>query len=332
MNVLRCQLKMAKADKPIRVVRYEPQYKAQWDDFVQQSKNGTFLFHRDYMDYHADRFPDFSFLLFEDDELVALMPATRSGETAMSHAGLTFGGVISGKSMTIGRMLAVFTTLIDELRSQEIKRLIYKAIPHMYHRIPAEEDLYALFVHEARLFRRDVSSTIFPARGLPLVRSRRKSSQQAKVMGLEVEQTRNFSQFMAIAEASLQSRHGLSTVHSAAEMELLASRFPNNIKLFAVNQGKDMLGGVIIYESENVAHGQYRHATEEGMRVGALDYLLDTLIHDIYAHKPWLDFGISMTRDGQKLNLKLAQNKESFGARTTVYDFYELNLENKPSI
>lgn len=311
----------------VRVELYDPKFKAQWDDFVRRSKNGVFLFHRDYLEYHADRFRDFSLLFFQDDELVGLMPANRIDETVVSHGGLTFGGIVSGSRMTTTLMLRVFAALVDDLRDHEVKKLIYKAIPHMYHLVPAEEDLYALFLHRAQLFRRDVSSAIVAGRRLPMLRSRRKISNRARAQGLRVTQSTNFAQFMAIAEVSLQARHGLKPVHTAAEMQLLAGRFPENIKLFIVERAGEMLGGVIIYESQNVAHGQYRQSTEEGLKLGAMDYLLDALVNEVYMEKPYVDFGISMMEAGRRLNTELVRNKESFGARATVYDFYELNLE-----
>lgn len=311
----------------VRVERYDPKHKAQWDEFVQGSKNGVFLFRRDYLEYHADRFSDFSLLFFQDDQLIGLMPASRTDDAVVSHGGLTFGGIVSGSRMTTTLMLRVFTALVDDLRARGVKKLIYKAIPHMYHLLPAEEDLYALFVHNARLFRRDVSSAIVAGHRLPMLRSRKKISNRARTKGLRMTQSADFAQFMAIAEASLQARHGLRPVHTAAEMQLLASRFPENIKLFAVDRAGEMLGGVIIYESQNVAHGQYRQSTEEGMKLGAMDYLLDALVNDVYVGKPYVDFGISMIEGGRKLNAELVRNKESFGARATVYDFYELNLE-----
>lgn len=311
----------------IRVERYDPKHKICWDEFVGQSKNGVFLFHTDYLEYHADRFSDFSLLFFQDDQLVALMPANRLNDTVFSHGGLTFGGIISDSRMTTGLMLEVFSGLMKELREEGFKRLVYKAIPHMYHLLPAEEDLYALFVHNARLFRRDVSSTVVAGRRPPLARGRRKTLKHVRARGLKVERSENFSQFMAIAEASLQLRHGLRPVHTAAEMQLLASRFPENIKLFALNYNGEMLGGVIIYESQNVAHGQYRHATEYGMELGAFDCIMDVLMNEVYVDKPYIDFGISMMDEGRKLNAGLIQNKESYGARATVYDFYEVNVE-----
>src|SRR5664279_3818383 len=129
---------------PVRIVSYEPKYKTQWDEFVRQSKNGNFLFYRDYMEYHSDRFSDFSLLFFQNEQLVAIMPANRINDTVVSHGGLTFGGIVSGKEMTTILMLEAFGTLVRELRAGGVNNLIYKVIPHIYHSLPAEEDLYAL--------------------------------------------------------------------------------------------------------------------------------------------------------------------------------------------
>ena len=142
----------------IKVIRYEPGHKSVWDNFIARSKNGPFLFYRDYMDYHADRFPDCSQMFFnEQEKLVAVLPATAQGETLSSHAGLTFGGIVSDTQMKTPLMLEVFEALAAHLRAAGISRLIYKAVPHIYHLLPAEEDLYALYRHDARLVRRDVS-------------------------------------------------------------------------------------------------------------------------------------------------------------------------------
>ena len=131
---------------------------------------------------------------------------------------------------------------------------------------------------------------------------------------------------MAIEEQVLGTKYGLKPVHSAAEIELLASRFPDNIKLFAAHRSGVMLGGVIMYETSCVAHAQYISATDEGKQLGALDRVLDFLINEYYTDKRYFDFGISTENSGQYLNLGLIENKESFGARAVVYDFYELDL------
>ena len=313
-------------ESALRVELYEPKYESSWNLFIDQSNNGVFLFNRGYLEYHADRFRDFSLLFFERDKLVALMPANRVDDTVVSHGGLTFGGIVSDQRMTTSLMLEVFSTLIRELRARGVKQLVYKAVPHIYHRLPAEEDLRALFVNGAKLCRRDVSSTIVPARRPPVARLRRRCLERAKSQGVEVSRSHDFAGFMAIAEANLAARYGVRPVHSQQEIQLLAERFPENIKLFAAHLQGELLGGYLIYESANVAHAQYGHASEKGRNLGALDRLIDVLLNEVYPLKPYFDFGISTLDGGRQLNTNLIRNKEGYGGRATVYDFYELCL------
>lgn len=312
----------------LAVSRYTPERKSTWDDFIGRSKNGVFLFRRDYMEYHAERFNDFS-LMFTDEgqRLVALMPASLEGRVLYSHAGLTFGGVVSGEEMKVPLMLELFAALKEFLRAHDIERVIYKAVPHIYHRLPAEEDLYALFRHGARLFRRDVSTAIRLTAKLPFTKGRKYSVKLARRHGLEVRRSDDFRTFMEIESRVLGTKYNVRPVHTAAELELLAGRFPENIKLFASHRGDEMLAGVVIYEGERVAHAQYISSSDEGKRTGALDLILDYLINDYYTSKPYFDFGISTEEAGRHLNVGLVENKQSFGGRAIVHDFYEMETE-----
>ncbi len=137
-----------------------------------------------------------------------------------------------------------------------------------------------------------------------------------------VEPSTDFDAFMAIQEEVLRTRHNARPTHSATELALLAGRFPGNIRLFVVRQGNEMLGGVVIYETTRVAHTQYIAASEEGRRLGALDLIFQHLIHERYADRDHFDFGISSEDRGRRLNAGLIKNKESYGARATVFDWY----------
>lgn len=310
----------------IQVARYDPSHKGAWNHFIAGSKNGVFLFYRDYMEYHSNRFTDHSLLFFVGSRLIAVMPANVQDDTLESHGGLTFGGVVSDRNMKTPLMLEVFDALINFLRGPGMKRVVYKAIPHIYHRIPAEEDLYALFVHDARLVRRDASSTIPLSGGPGFNKGRQGCVKRAREKGLEVKHSYDFSTFMAIDEQHLLKKHRRRPVHTRDEMQMLARRFPENIRLFTAHKGEMVLGGVIVYESDQVAHAQYVAATDEGKETGALDAVMDFLINDYYRAKKIFDFGISTDREGRYLDVGLVSNKEGFGARTTVYDFYELDL------
>src|SRR5437868_1389084 len=157
----------------VRVIRYESSWQETWNDLVARAKNGVFLFDRGYMEYHADRFDDHSLLFFDDDKLIALLPANRRDDALVSHGGLTYGGFVTDDRMRAVLMLRLFEALDAHCRTHGLRRVVYKSVPHIYHRVPAEEDLYALFVRNARLVRRDVSSTVCMSDRLPLTKGRR---------------------------------------------------------------------------------------------------------------------------------------------------------------
>ena len=109
----------------MKIVRYSPEMKGVWDDFVEMSKNGTFLLKRDYMEYHADRFPDHSYLFLDDNgSVAALLPATlREGNVLSSHAGLTYGGLVMSVRTSAVDPLEMFGLLRGGLRGGDIRKL-----------------------------------------------------------------------------------------------------------------------------------------------------------------------------------------------------------------
>jgi len=311
----------------INVCRYENTDKTVWDEFIRNSKNGAFLFERDYMDYHADRFVDCSLMFRDENEkLVAVLPANLKDAALVSHGGLTFGGVVSSNRMKTPQMLEIFESLIAFARGEKLKRVVYKTVPHIYHAQPAEEDLYALFRSDAKLVRRDVSTTVRLKEKLSLSKGRKWTVNQSRKNKIEARQSEDFETFMRLEAELLATKYNVAPVHTAAEMNLLAGRFPENIKLFAAFLEGEMLAGAIIYASSTVAHAQYLAANHEGKRLCALDAVLQYLITDFYAGKRYFDFGISTERQGTYLNNGLIDFKESWGGRATVYDAYEIEI------
>jgi hypothetical protein len=324
----------SKSPSMIEIVKYESNYKSLWDDFVSKSKNGSFLFYRDYMEYHSDRFIDSSLMFFKKgaliskkDALIAVMPANLEEDVLYSHNGLTFGGIISDQNMKVSSMLQLFEQLTLYAKALGITTLIYKPIPHIYHKIPAEEDLYALFRFNARLIRRDASTTIFLKSRVPFSKDTRKRVRRTqKRYGLIIAKSYDFTKIMQIMRDMVQNKYGATPTHTGEELNLLASRFPDNIKLVAVYQNDEMLAGLVTYETQNVIHAQYLGSSQQGQKLGAPELIIDYIVNEHSSSKTYFDFGISTEQNGHYLNTGLTTFKEKFGARTILYDFYELDI------
>lgn len=311
------------------IERYRDEYKKIWDDFVSQAKNTTFMFYRDYMEYHGDRFEDFSLLIRDEKgNLVALLPAHRDGDTLASHRGLSYSGFLTGFAMNIEKYLQMFEETILFFKDAGFQKFFYKTIPDIYHQVPAEEDLYALFLADARLVRCDLFSTIRRHERIRYQKMRVRGIKKARQAGLEVRLSDDYQGFWLLLCEVLQSRHGVTPVHSLEEMEGLHRRFPQNIKLYCCYENGEMLGGSVIYESKQVAHCQYQAAGARGKVLGALDLIYQYLLEEVYWEKPYFDFGNSNEEQGRKLNTGLCRQKEGFGARAVAHQYYELDLRD----
>ncbi len=310
----------------IEIKKYNQNNKQEWDDFVDVSKNATFMLKRDYMDYHSDRFIDYSLMFYKDGQLIALLPASLHGDEVRSHGGLTYGGMITTEKMTAVKMLECFQTLKEYLLSDSIKNLLYKCIPNIYHQYPADEDLYALFKVGARLIRRDISSTIDLTNQIKMPKGRKAQISRAKRELVEVHPSTNFEDFIRLENEVLQTHHQTKAVHTAEELTLLHSKFHENIKLYLATLKEEIIAGVLIFINKNVVHTQYMSTNSLGREVGGLDLLIKTLMDKYSSTQKYFDFGISTENDGQYLNTGLIAQKEGFGGRAVVYDFYEWRI------
>ena len=307
-----------------KVRRYTPDKADEWNRFVAQSKNGTFLFDRRFMDYHQDRFQDHSLLAYRDNKLYALLPANQRDTVLVSHGGLTYGGLVMGRQCSATGVLEVFTAINAYLRTAGISRVVYKAIPHIYHLLPAEEDLYALTaVCHAHLTIRDISSAILLSHRQRFAESRRSGIRKALQAVLQVRESADTDTFWQILNDNLQAKYGVRPVHSAAELRLLRSRFPDQIKLWLFCRDEVPVGGTLLFLTPQVLHTQYISANADGKQNGAIDLLFDHLINRVYTDYPVIDFGKSTVTDSAALNNQLIFQKEGFGARAVCYDTYE---------
>lgn len=306
------------------IKKYTTDDKAVWNDFVGVSKNGTFLFNRNYMDYHSDRFKDHSLLFYKDDKLYALLPANECDAVLYSHGGLTYGGLLMSNKCTAADVVVLFDELNAYLHQTGFKRVVYKAIPWIYQRVPAEEDLYALFkVCKAKLVARNISSSIIMANRPKWHHGRKYGITRCKKNGVVVGPSPDFAGFWQVLNDNLKTTYGAHPVHTLDEMLLLQSRFPNNIKLYTATKDGKVIGGTVLYLTPQVLHTQYISATPEGKYLGAIDAIFNCILNEDFKDYQIFDFGKSTEDDGWVLNESLIYQKEGFGGRGVCYDYYE---------
>lgn len=317
-------------------LKYSPERQSEWDNFINQSRNATFLFYRNFMDYHKDRFEDCSLMLYnEKGKLIALFPATwdRENSTIKSHGGLTYGGLLISDKLGAIEVLSAIETILLQYKNMGGLKLHIKPIPHIYHLLPSEDELYSLFRKNAQLVSRGASSTVLLSQPFSFSKLRVRQAKKAKKMGCYIEEDGNLEGFWQILTETLIENHHVNPVHSYSEISLLKERFPNNIKCVTVlDTSQKIIGGTLLFCTPQVIHAQYIATNAYGKKIGALDLLFTYLLalyqfeFEQVGQPLYFDFGISTEDGGHYLNEGLIAQKEGFGAHTTIYDEYVIDL------
>ena len=312
------------------VERYSSLNRKAWNTFVKTAKNSTFLFDRDFMEYHQDRFTDHSLLIKnENNHIIGCFPANETKNKVIhSHQGLTYGALMFKKDLKLTVVMELFETVLDYYKSQGMKTLYYKAFPRFYNEGQTDELEYSLFINNATLYRRDTAIAVDREHRINYSGNIRREAKKALQSGIFISEDNNIEDFWnTILTPNLESRFDVKPVHTAEEIKFLKNKFPDKIKLYtATDTAGEILAGTVFFLMDNVAHCQYISANDKGRREGALNLLFVTLLDEYFQEMRYFDFGIANEDNGRHINTGLLAWKERMGGRTYSHDFYEVDL------
>lgn len=314
-----------------KIIKYTSEYYNLWNDFVADAKNATFLFHRDFMEYHSDRFEDYSLLIFDEKEnLKALFPANRIENDLFSHQGLTYGGLILDEKSKLSEIIHINYNLFQYLFEAGFNKVQLKIIPPIYNSFPSDEMEYISFLLQAKLIRRDAIAILELANKIVPSRVRKRGIETGEKQQLKIVEETSFDFFWEkLLIPNLYTKYNSKPIHTVEEMTYLKSKFPKLIRQFNVYFENEIIGGVTVFITKNVIHPQYISGNKAfNTKLGGLDFLYNHLIQNVFSNDKYFDFGISNENNGLQLRESLHYWKESFGARTIVQNFYEIETKN----
>jgi len=317
----------------ISVRPYVPTDESAWDHFCFEALQGTLLHTRRFLSYHGDRFADCSLIIEDEGRVVGLFPAAYSPidtSVVISHPGITYGGVLHKGDVRGQRMITALTEICSHFHEMGIEKINYKVVPIIYHKTPAQDDVYALYRLGATRIRCDISSTIDVHNRLPVSERRRRSLKKAIKSGVEVvEGSQYLPDLWDVLVDNLSTKHNANPVHSLDEIKLLTSRFPEQINCICAQFEGRIVAGVLLFITPTVNHAQYITSNESGYVVSALDLVFEYALKLAGEQgRRWFDFGISNEKQGKVLNDGLYRFKSEFGGGGTVHEFYELRLRS----
>ncbi len=296
----------------VEVIKYETSKKNEWNAFVKQSPNNSFLFYRDYMDYHAEKFDDFSLMLYSNNTLTALLPANKVEKNVYSHQGLTYGGLILSQQSHYLYLIDYLNSINSYLRLKGIDHLIIKKAPYFYNENLEQKTELLLLRNNTKLHTNlgvaiHCNSFKYPKPNL----SKKKLSLYKPQISDDI------NKFWDILSAHLKNKYNTLPVHSLSEIKQLSEKFPDNIKLLALinEETGEMDAGSLLYINNNIVKTQYISSTLSGRKNRASDALYYNLIKLFEKTHSFIDFGTCDDSDGN-ININLLKAKEKFGADT----------------
>jgi hypothetical protein len=314
--------------KNYSVKQYHPIDYENWNAFIGQAKNATFLFHRDFMEYHKDRFSDFSLMIYNDEKLVAVLPANRVGEVVYSHQGLTYGGLVYSSKIKGKEVEDALDSLLSFFRENGMQSFEFKPIPFFYSSKGNAEMDFFLLKKGAFLDKKEMNLGINLTMPLTISKSKLKHFRKIEQLDLELVEEKQFESFWELVlTPRLLEKYGAKPVHTLHEITKLKEKFPNNIKQYSVYYEDVIVAGITLFETEIVVKSQYGATTEKGEELRALDFLFISLIQKYKSEgKLFFDMGIVNDENEKGYHAGLLKQKEELGCSVYSQDFYKMNI------
>lgn len=310
------------------VKKYQKSDYLAWNAFVGQAKNATFLFYRDFMEYHEDRFEDFSLLIYNEQKLVAVLPANRVGDTVYSHQGLTYGGLLYSPKLNGEKVAAILDSLLFFFKKNKLQSFYFKPIPSFYSSKGNAEMDFFLLKKGAFLDKKEMNLAVNLTMPLTISKSKLKHFRKIEELDLELVEEHELESFWKLVlEPRLLEKYDTKPVHTLQEITGLKEHFPNNIKQFSAYYQNFIVAGITVFETETVVKSQYGATTKKGEELRALDFLFINLIKKYKSEgKLFFDMGIVNEANEKGYHAGLLKQKEELGCSVYSQDFYKMNL------
>ncbi|WP_456399949.1 hypothetical protein [Persephonella sp.] len=298
---------------------YTKKYKEKWDQFVEQSRNGTIFHTRKFLSYHPpNRFEDFSLLFLKDGNIMSVLPACieiLNGRTVLaSHKGSTYGGFVIPFKFGIEESLYLVETLQEFLYKEGFREVWMRYPEYIFELEPAQEIKFAMWYKGFRLDYIELSTCYSLERydeSKPIIRQARRSYDKGVKC---IYDDNNFEGYYNILYENLKTKYNREPTHTLEEVLLLKKLLNDSFVLVSVYLNNELIGGIVMFiANKKAAHIFYSAVKKNISGIFPNDALVDTAIRKLKEKGfKYLNYGISTEDKGRKINFELFRFKEKF--------------------
>ena len=307
-----------------------------WDDFVNQSNNGTIFHTRKFLSYHPkNRFSDYSLIFQKKEKIIGVLPAAiivKYGKNILvSHPGASLGSCVVPEDLSFSDALEIVEILSRCCLEYFFDKIIITQPPLIYSRRISQYMDFSFRKAGYHYLRREVSSILFLENSVKenLVKfksTHRTAVRKAEKSGVIIKQTDEYENFYKILEKNLSIRHNVSPTHSLLELLYLKELFPDRIILFGAYLKNEMIaGGINFVVNGRIVLAFYVSHKKQYQELRPINLLFYKIFEwAIQQQFKAFDFGIFTVNEIP--NMGLARFKDNFGSRGVFRDTIELNI------
>ena len=291
----------------LSIKKYNKSMREEWDLFVIKSNNGTIFNTREFLNYHINRkFNDYSLCFYNNKDLICVLPAAidKANKKIISHPGASYGGLIINIEVKFSIVNKIINLLTNYCKKNNVNSIFLINSPSIYW------TYYDASLEYILEFNNFYSKEVYISHATKLNQNKPIINYLDKRKRRYIKKFINNDEFNIIEHSSFIDRHGkdfynilylnkqkyaVKPTHSSDELMKLKNIFPKQIKLFISLKNNCVVGGAVLFITNNNTSLVFYNAVEESMRQSQLAAYQLYYCADVSEKQgmKFIDFGVS---------------------------------------
>lgn len=321
----------------IEIKRFESSMSAEWDKFVGQSVNGTFLHTRAFYNHNPLNEPeDCSMMFFSNGRLTGLFPANRyesaAGAVMHSYSRSTYGGLIVNRSCGVEDSVEMVRLLIEEAKNSGIREIIARNPFRILSESFCDQIDYALWYNGFSVKARELEIAIPLTTEGSLLKNYSDSTYRSikkSLKKIHVRESDDLQAYWQILDQNLKERHGVLPTHSYSQIrDLIVNVGPEKVKLMAAYLDDKMVAGILCFLiNERCIHAQYIASLHEFQEHRPLNAVIHQIsLWGLSEKYRYFNLGMANENSGKVFNAGLFRFKEGFGGTGVLRETMSITI------
>lgn len=310
----------------IKIQKYKPENKEEWQEFLKHTNNGTMFHSIDFLEYHPVGKFDFYNLIFRrDNEIIGILPGgvKENGEVFWSPMGASYGSIAT-KDIKFELALEMVDAMMKYFRENNFREIFLIPPPLIYSKNISQHIEYAMLYRKFDFELHYISHAIDLKHGDKFLNQFDKTARKNihKILRenkITMKESDDYDEFYKILLDN-KAKHNAKPTHSLEDIHRLLKLVPENLKLLmCCYDDKPIAGSLLFLTNSKVALCFYTMLLYEYEHLKPV-YLVNYEITKWATQHgyEWVDIGVSQdtaAEDPMTPSINLINFKERFNAR-----------------